>query len=262
MNVVAVQYDIVWENPDRNYELVSELVESAPPEPGDLLILPEMFSTGFSMNTQATLEPGRETDQSAEFMRSLARKFDCDIIGGVVWPDENSQDQPGNQAVWIQRDGGYLGAYQKICPFSMVGEDQVHKAGHEVPVFNWNGIQVAMLVCYDLRFPELFREALAKGAEMFVVIANWPERRESHWTRLIECRAIENLAYVVGVNRTGADPNFTYPGRTRMVDPLGDVLADGGAEVSLVRTRIEIEKVRDWRKNFPAYQDSLNLSSR
>lgn len=260
MNVVALQFDIIWENPEANYALVEEMVRQEPPAEGDLLVLPEMFSTGFSMNTGTTFELNRTLGRSADFLRKLATSYKCEVIGGMVWPDVT--DRPGNFSVWMSSQGEVRSAYQKICPFSMVGEDQAHEAGDAVTIVEWNGIRVALLICYDLRFPELFRSALARGAEMFVVIANWPAKRASHWTRLLEARAIENMAYVVGVNRTGSDPDFPYPGQSRIIDPLGEVLADAGPEAGMIRSEINPELVRKWRHDFPAYQDSLDLKAR
>ncbi|MEM7603581.1 MAG: nitrilase-related carbon-nitrogen hydrolase, partial [Verrucomicrobiota bacterium] len=110
-------------------------------------------------------------------------------------------------------------------------------------------------ICYDLRFPELFRRATAGGAELIVVIASWPTVRMEHWLTLLKARAIENLAYVVGVNRCGSDPNVDYPGRSVVIDPFGEILADAGGEDGLVGVEIDLARVRDWRAEFPALKD-------
>ena len=116
-------------------------------------------------------------------------------------------------------------------------------------------MKVVPFICYDLRFPEIFRTAVRQGAEMFVVIANWPNRREMHWVRLLEARAIENLAYVVGVNRTGKDPKLVYSGRTMIIDPHGTILVEAGDLEGVIAADIDPAAVRNWRRDFPALRD-------
>jgi predicted amidohydrolase len=116
-------------------------------------------------------------------------------------------------------------------------------------------VKVAPFVCYDLRFPEVFRSAVRKGAQVMAVIANWPAKRVEHWVTLLKARAIENQAYVIGVNRVGTDPKLTYPGRSLIVDPHGNVLADGGDKEAVIRAEIDAGVVDAWRRDFPALRD-------
>ena len=111
------------------------------------------------------------------------------------------------------------------------------------------------MICYDLRFPELFRRVTAKGAELIVVVANWPSVRLDHWLTLLKARAIENLAYVVGVNRCGSDPNHQYPGRSVVIDPWGESVADAGSEEGLIDVTIDHDRLRKWREEFPVLKD-------
>src|SRR5690606_6307419 len=114
---------------------------------------------------------------------------------------------------------------------------------------------VSPLICYDLRFPEAFRLATKQGAEMFVVIANWPTARVEHWLTLLKARAIENQAYVIGCNRVGRDPKVVYPGRSVIIDPRGNVLADAGGDPGVISSSIDAAALREYRKTFPALND-------
>jgi predicted amidohydrolase len=244
--------DIFWENKPANFARVRTLVESAQPEAGDLLVLPEMFSTGFTMNVAAASEA--ENPGAEEFVRSLARERGIFVIAGVV----TAAAEPGkglNQAIAVNPDGAVAARYSKIHPFSLGGETKHYAHGTEIRLFDWNGLKVAPFVCYDLRFPEIFRAAVRQGAEMFAVIANWPARRAQHWVTLLQARAIENLAYVAGVNRAGNDPKLSYPGRSLIVDPHGKVVADAGEAERVVSAEVDRRVMEDWRRDFPALRD-------
>ena len=251
MKVYCCQLDIAWENKPANFTRIRALLEQNRPEPGSLIVLPEMFSTGFSMNVAAIAEqvsPGAE-----QFLRDLAVELDSFVIGGVV---TRGADRRGlNQALVISQSGEELIRYTKIHPFTLGGELDNYSRGQTIESFDWNGIKVVPFICYDLRFPELFRSAVRENAELFVVIANWPNKREQHWTTLLQARAIENLAYVVGVNRAGSDPQLVYPGRSMIIDPHRAVLADAGLPETVISAEVTLQAVRSWRRDFPALKD-------
>lgn len=250
--VHLVQLDCVWEDKQANFDRVSELLAGEPPSPGSLIVLPEMFATGFSLNTAVTRQgPERECD---EFLRELAKKHRSHVIGGVIGTAADGRCL--NQAAVFSPDGTELARYSKIHPFSLGGEDAAHVAGKDVLVFPLLEFTAAPLVCYDLRFPELARAAVAKGADVLVYIASWPIKRYQHWLTLLQARAIENLAFVIGVNRCGQDPHFTYPGRSVVVDPHGVIIADAGSQERVTRAVIDSAIVRDWRAEFPALRDA------
>jgi omega-amidase len=255
MNLVGVQLDIVWEDKAATFDRVRRLLDAAPPQRGDLVVLPEMFSTGFSMNV-AGIQEG--ADRPAErFLESLARAYECYVLGGVV---NLAADGRGlNQAVAFAPDGQQIVRYDKIHPFTLGEESNHYTGGGALQLFEWAGLKVCPQVCYDLRFPETFRRATREGAELFVVIANWPSYREHHWTTLLAARAIENLAFVIGVNRCGTDPKHPYPGRTQIVDPKGAVLADAGPREGVVAAPLDPAAVATWRKAFPALTDIKSL---
>jgi predicted amidohydrolase len=251
MKVYCCQYDIAWENRELNYAKIRALLKTTTLERGSLLVLPEMFSSGFSMNVRAISENANGLAMS--FLSEICRELGIFAVAGLV---AKTGDGMGlNEAVAVSPLGEVLARYVKIHPFTLGGELKHYTRGKQIFSFQWNDITVTPFICYDLRFPEVFRGAVRQGAEMFVVIANWPDRRERHWTTLLEARAIENLAYVVGVNRSGKDPQHTYSGRSMIFDPHGRTLADAGSGEGLIAAEIHRQAVTEWRKEFAALQD-------
>ncbi len=253
MNVHLVQYDIIWEDKAANYAKVAQMLEASPPVAGSLIVLPEMFSTGFSMKLDITAQKADLEDEA--FLASLAKRYGCCALGGVVAPVENGMAR--NESVAFGPDGVLLARYVKIQPFTLGGEAEGHAAGTSVITFPWQGFSVSPLVCYDLRFPEHFRSAVKLGANLMVVIASWPVKRYHHWLTLLQARAIENLAYVVGVNRTGSDPSLHYNGRSVVISPHGHIIADAGEGEGVTMADIRLAEVEAWRKQFPALQDMV-----
>ncbi|MDZ4405160.1 carbon-nitrogen family hydrolase [Prosthecobacter sp.] len=252
MKAHLVQIDSAWEDRSANHAKARKLIAEANPQPGSLIILPETFSTGFSMNLPVTAEP--EGGLSEQFLREIAAQYQSCVIGGVV--TQTSDNRGLNQSLAIAPDGSILARYTKNYPFSMGGEDKAHVAGTSVSLFEWQGLRIAPLICYDLRFPELARDAVRAGAEVLIYIAAWPVKRIQHWITLLQARAIENLAYVIGVNRCGTDPQFTYTGRSLVVDPHGIIIADAAEQERVVSAQIEPAVIRDWRAHFPALKDA------
>jgi len=251
MKVYGCQLDIVWEDKRANYLRVRKLIGGRNPEAGSLFVLPEMFSTGFSMNVPAVQE--RVPSETETFLQQLAIEFRIYVMGGLV--DKESDGEARNQAVVYSPEGRLLTRYSKVHPFTLGGEAACYRAGTELSFFDWAGMRAALFICYDLRFPEIFRSAVRAGAQLFIVIANWPVKRAGHWVTLLQARAIENQAYVVGVNRSGTDPKFTYPGCSMVVDPHGNVVAELGKEEGIIEATVDLLEVESWRKEFPALQD-------
>ncbi len=252
IRVALVQFDIAWEDKAANFARVRSLLSNAPPVPGSLIVLPEMFACGFSMNLGITRQT--ETREDETFLAGLAREWRSFVIGGMVSPTENGRGR--NESVAFSPGGEPLARYTKIHPFSLGGEAEGHEAGHDIVTFDCAGFTVAPFVCYDLRFPEIFRAAARRGANLFVVIALWPAKRQQHWLTLLQARAIENQAYVIGVNRVGNEPQFSYAGRSVVVDPQGVIIADAGERERVLSATIELETVESWRRDFPALRDA------
>lgn len=253
--VIGCQYDIAWEDRAANFERIRALLLDAGVkiEPGSLVVLPEMFATGFSMDVTVTAEG--DPSESLAFLRTLARETKATVLGGLVTRSPASGGLGRNELRVIGPDGVEVVRYQKVRTFRYTREFDHYERGAEIVTFDWAGLTVCPLICYDLRFPELFRRGAAKGAEVFVVIASWPAVRADHWVTLLRARAIENQAWVVGVNRTGRDPNWVYPGRSVVIDPHGAIVADAGAEPGQVVAEIDPATVRGWRAEFPALKD-------
>ena len=250
MQLVGVQLDIAWEDRDTNFARVRELLAKNPPQRGSLVALPEMFDSGFSMNVGRIADTERRTEQ---FLRDTARGFGIHLIGGLATRGPDGRGR--NDAVVTCPAGETISRYCKLHPYSPGKEKQHFTAGEQIMTFDWRGVTVAPLICYDLRFPEAFRRATRRGAKVLVVIANWPTPRVEHWVTLLRARAIENQAYVLGVNRCGNDPYLAYPGRSLIVDFRGNVLADAGDGEGVIAADIDPAAQAAYRKELPFLDD-------
>jgi predicted amidohydrolase len=249
MNVSILQLDLAWHDRAANHAKARAMLENDRPAPGGLVVLPEAFPVGFSMDVDAIADRSGET---VRFVRELAKDFAVTVVAGnIVQPDDRGR----NQALIASPDGALIDTYEKLHPFSFAKEHDHYRGGSKLVRFEWAGAKVAPLICYDLRFPEAFRIAAKSGVDVFVVIANWPTPRVAHWLALLTARAIENQAYVVGCNRVGKDPNVDYPGRSVVIDPRGNIVADGGDKEGIVKAAIDLDGLRAYRKSFPALAD-------
>ncbi len=248
-----IQLDSQWEDREASHRRAADLIGKAVPQAGDLLVLPEMFSTGFSMDHSATMQSEKTEDET--FLAAVAREHCVFVLGGVVTGE--GEGKPFNQSVVFNPEGQLLSRYSKERLFTYTDEASHYRAGSSGASFEWAGMKVGMRVCYDLRFPELARDSVRDGAEMLTFIAAWPVKRVNHWITLLQARAIENQAYVVGVNRSGSDPLYTFGGRSIVVDPHGVIIADAGGDEGSVRAKVDAAVVRAWRTEFPAVREFL-----
>lgn len=251
MHIAAVQLDIQWEDRHANHARVRRLIEGAAIPAGALVVLPELFDVGFSLNTAKT-DPG-DPSESEAFCRTLAREGNFTVLAGVV--ARTGEGRFANEAVAFSADGVERVRYRKMHPFTLPGEHLHYIAGTKWAGFQDQGVHVAPFICYDLRFPELFRPAARAGAELIVVIANWNGKRSEHWVRLLQARAIENQAFVLGVNRSGRDPHVLYDGRSALFDPHGNEMFQADAREQVIIAEIDPQIARDWREQFPALRD-------
>lgn len=251
MQIVAVQMNMAWEDKPANHQKLRQLLAGTNIQPGALVIVPEMFETGFSMNLDATTQTDERPGEA--LLLELASQYDAAVMGGVASPISNGVSR--NECVAFAPDGSELVRYQKMQPFSLSGEEKLYPPGSSHKIFEWQGIKIAPFVCYDLRFPELFRPAAEQGAEIITLIACWPAVRSEHWVRLLQARAIENLAVVVGVNRCGEEPNLSFDGRSSAFDHMGNTLMEASSEEQVITIEIDIESARRWRRKFPALRD-------
>jgi predicted amidohydrolase len=254
LKIYACQTDIFWEDKAANFAHVRELIRNARPEPGGLIVLPEMFATGFSMSGSVIAEKA-STGETTTFLSELACLYRCHVLAGVITNDRPT-GRPHNEAIILGPTGAIVGRYAKQRPFTPSGERDTYAAGACPVVVDVNGLRVAPLICYDLRFPELFRDALTLDVDAYVVIASWPGARIRHWSTLLHARAIENQAYVIGVNRVGADPTpLSYPGKSAIIDPSGSVLAAASDEETVIEATIDLAFVSQYRNDLPFLKD-------
>jgi omega-amidase len=253
MDIIGLQWNLAWEAKEANFARVEAMLALARPKPGALVILPEMFATGFSMNVPKIGEGELGEGETAAFASSLARKYSINVLAGIV--TRGDQGRGFNEAVVFEPDGREAVRYRKMHPFTFAGEDNFYEAGPRPVIWHGAGLAVAPFICYDLRFPEAFRMATRAGAELFVVIANWPSTRVEHWRVLLRARAIENQAFVVGVNRSGSDPNVDYPWASLVVNPHGEIVAELDGNEGVLRATIDGETVRKNRRDLPFLKD-------
>jgi len=250
VKVAAIQHDIVWEDRDANFERLGPMIAAASATGARLVVLSEMFSTGFSMATDLIAEPA--DGPSVQFLLDQARRHDVWVAGSI--PERPAgAERPFNQLVLAAPDGA-AHRYAKIHPFGYGAEHEHYAAGDSFLTVDVEGVRCSFFVCYDLRFADEFWP-LAPETDCYVVPANWPRSRRSHWSALLRARAIENQAYVVGVNRVGEGGSLTYAGDSVIVDPLGDVLANAGEEECVVTADVDPAHVHALRTRFPFLAD-------
>src|SRR5262245_44650460 len=248
MKVALLQSDIAWEDVGENHRRAERLLGEAEAGGARLAILPEMFSTGFSMDSQRISQsPG---GASEGFLRSQANSRNFWILASIP---EKGEPSPRNMALLVS-PRGTVTRYAKIHPFSFAGEHEHYAAGDRVVTADVEGLRVTPFVCYDLRFPEPFRAAAAE-TDLFAVVANWPDERREHWRTLLRARAIENQAYVAGVNRVGDGGRLHYAGDSAAISPLGETLAEGDARERVLFFDADPAAVQKLRARFPALKD-------
>ena len=248
MRLALVQMDLAWEDAGENHRRARRHLEAAHEKGARLALLPEMFCTGFSMESDRIAQP--PGGPSETFLRETARELSLWILASIP---EAGQPRPRNTAILAAPDGSVT-RYAKIHPFTFGGEHRVYAGGDRVVTADVEGLRVTPFVCYDLRFPEPFRLAAA-DTDLFAVVANWPVRRREHWRTLLRARAIENLCYVAGVNRVGEGGQLRYEGDSVVVSPWGETLVEGGAEETILFADVDPAAVADARAKFPALSD-------
>jgi predicted amidohydrolase len=250
MKIAAVQHDVVWEDGDATLARLEPQLRAAAGTGARLVVLTEMFPTGFSMEPDRVAEP--EGGPSSEFLRTQAADLGLWLAGSVpIKPDRGGR--PVNRFL-LAGPAGELHHYDKIHPFTYSGEHEHYAAGTGRITVDVEGVRVTPFVCYDLRFADEFW-AEAQGTDCYVVVANWPAARRAHWQALLVARAIENQAYVVGVNRVGEGGGLHYAGDSRIIDPLGEILAAGAGGETILLAEVDPVVVAETRKRYPFLAD-------
>jgi predicted amidohydrolase len=250
MHIAALQMDIVWHDRQANFTKAHALACAAVEQGARLLVLPEMFATGFSMDTAVTAEPLEGPTPC--FLRSLARELDVAVLAGFVL--QQSGSNPSNVAIAIDRHGNDCSLYAKMNLIGLMDEERHYAPGLRPVPFEIEGLTAASFICYDLRFPEIFLP-IAAQCQLLCVIASWPAQRHAHWEALLRARAIENQAFVLGVNRVGAGGGSRFAGGSSIIDPLGSVIAQAGADEQILLADIDPAVVLQTRRQMPFLND-------
>lgn len=250
LKIKAIQMDILWENKEGNFRklegILSEIRDT------DLIVLPETFATGFTMKSQSFAETmGGVTE---EFLATWAKKLNALMVGG--WIETNNAGNPFN-TVSLIRPTGEVSRYRKIHPFSYGGEDKYFSAGEEIVQVSWRGFKITPFICYDLRFPEIFRKVVGE-TDLFLLPANWPSPRIHHWLTLLKARAIENQAYVLGVNRVGVAGKIRklyHNGYSGLFHPFGGDSILNSEKEEILSCYVDLEELKKVREEFPYLKD-------
>ena len=255
LTITTIQTNLFWENKQANLRMLEDKINSIP-EKTEIVVLPEMFSTGFSMNAEALAES--MDGKTISWMQGMAAKNGIVLTGSVIIKEE---EKYFNRLIWMLPNGHY-GYYDKRHLFAYAGENKFYSPGNKRLIASVKGWKINLQVCYDLRFPVWARQNASAENEsleydILLYVANWPERRSHAWKTLLCARAIENQTYVVGVNRTGKDGNDIYhSGNSMVIDPLGEVLYHMADDEDIFTITLQKEHEEQVRVKFPFWKDA------
>lgn len=247
MKIALYQMDIAWENKEKNYIYLKNKLDGLCDKNTDIIFLPEMSFTGFSMDTDITKESNLETVNK---MADYARQYNIAI--GFGWVKDCGEKSENHYTI-VNKEGNVISDYVKIHPFSFSGEDEKFQGGEVINVFEFDGIKFSIFICYDLRFPEVFQIA-SKEAHVIVVPANWPQNRREHWECLLKARAIENQVYVIAVNCVGEIGGLTYAGDSCVINPNGEIVLKVCEREKVLEYELT-DDVENYRRIFPVKSD-------
>ncbi len=249
LHVAAIQTNLFWEDSIANLAMLEEKIATIS-QPIDLIVLPEMFTTGFTMNPMTFSEPMNFT--TFKWLKQMAAQSGAAITGSFAVKDGQRYY---NRLLFMLPDGSYM-SYDKRHLFRMGGEDKVYEAGQKKIIVSFKGFHICPLICYDLRFPVWSRNVNLEY-DILIYVANWPAARRNVWNTLLKARAIENQCYVVGVNRIGEDGNgLPHAGDSCFIDYKGEPTATMLNEEGIIYTTFEKKPLDDFREKFPAYLDA------
>lgn len=257
LTITTIQSNLHWEDSEANLSMFEEKI-NAIKEKTEIVVLPEMFSTGFSMNPKKLAEKMDGTTVS--WMSRVAAEKKIILTGSIIIEEDGHYY---NRLIWMLPNGQY-GVYNKRHRFAFAGEDEHYTAGNKRLIASVKGWRINLLVCYDLRFPvwarqssSIEKELDAPEYDVLIYVANWPERRIHAWKTLLTARAIENQCYVIGVNRVGNDGNnIVYSGDSMLIDPSGEILYSKTKDEDIFTITLQKEKLDETRNKFPFWKDA------
>lgn len=248
LKTTIIQSSLHWQDREANLLMFEEKIMSIKEET-DLIVLPEMFTTGFTMEVEANAENG---DYTLSKMIEWSLIKNAAICGSVIVKEN---DNFYNRLYFVKPDGSYH-QYDKRHLFRMAGEDEHYSAGNEKIIIDYKGWKICPLICYDLRFPVWSRN-VNNAYDILIYVANWPAPRSSAWRTLLKARAAENLAYCIGVNRVGKDDNgMDYCGNSATIDFKGDCLFENENKEIIHTEKLDKEALNSYREKFPAHLDA------
>ncbi|MBE7412458.1 MAG: carbon-nitrogen family hydrolase [Leptospiraceae bacterium] len=252
MKIAAFQTDIFWQDPHQNLANYRKKIHSLQ-SPVDLVVFPETCSTGFTMKSKEFSE--KQSGDTESFFMESATKLGSFVGGG--WIEKNPKGLPFNTFSVASPEGKIISRYRKLHPFSFAGENNSFTSGSELTTLKIFDFHVALFICYDLRFPEVFRKTAGK-TDLYIVIANWPKDRIEAWDTLLKARAIENQAYILGVNRVGdagIRNTVSHNGHSHLIDPSGKNLFQFSEKEEFYLSEIQLEALTVYREKFPFLKD-------
>ncbi len=251
LTVSLIQLDVRDADPQTNVERASELVREAVRRGSQLIVLPELWPIGYALEEAERLAARLGKGPFAEVDR-WAREHSVWITGSFL---ERTETGFANTAVLFSPEGPLSPPYRKIHLFRLMDEHKYLAPGHETPTFDLPFARVALAICYDLRFPELFRRYAAAGAILTVLPAEWPHPRLHHWRTLIQARAIENQVFMLACNRVGECKGTRFFGHSMIVSPWGEILLEAGEQEVILTTQLDLEQVKQARQRIPVWED-------
>lgn len=253
-NLVLLQMDIAIGEPERNFAKLESLLHEAVAHDTkpDVIVFPEMWNTGYALERIQELAD-HYGERTEALLSAFSRKHGVNIIGGSI--AEKRDNGVYNTIFAYDRQGNRAGDYSKIHLFRLMDEEKFLQSGDRAGELQMDGIPAGMMICYDIRFPELARKLALGGAQILFVPAEWPNPRLHHWRTLLMARAIENQMFVVSCNRVGVSGTTEFFGHSMVIDPWGEVLAEGGEAETIVRAAVDLSQVPAVRSKIPVFED-------
>lgn len=256
ITIALAQMDVALGQPDLNAATARTLAADAARQGAHVLVLPELWSSGYDLDRSGDYAAPLGGGAFAQ-MAGLAQTHELSVVGTAL--EANPDGLPFNTAALFGPDGTLVGTYRKIHLWAPMGEAEHMTPGNRLPTFDLPWGRAALAICYDLRFPELWRRYADAGASLVIIPAQWPARRVEHWRLLLRARAVENQCFVVGCNRAGTDPGdegeTRFGGHSAVVDPWARVLVEGGDEAGLLVATLDLDEVTRSRRLFPFLAD-------
>lgn len=253
MKLALVQMNVQIGEPDTNYHKVRQFLEQSIGQKPDVIILPEMWNTGYALE-QADRIADVDGQRARSIFSDFSNRHNVTIVGGSVLYKDSATGRVTNTML-VYQNGIEVLRYDKMHLFRLMDEDQYLTAGNSFGLFDYQGTKVGTMICYDLRFPFLFRKLVNSGAKVLINSAQWPTARLDHWRTLVIARAIENQSYMIAVNRCGTSRNTEFPGHSMVVDPWGEILLEGDSTEQIYHLEIDLAKVDEIRNRIPVFED-------